>query len=89
MAGNMPSALDSLVAQFGIEIVQHRSDALSVLSSKLAALLAESKMISLQDAAHELHAGHEEVESCARGDPRMFGVLGGPTPALFQPVQAE
>jgi hypothetical protein len=95
LAGHMPSALDSLIAPLGItapagiEAAPPRSEALSILSSKLAALMAETKIISLQDAARELQAGLEEVESCARADPRLFGVLGGRSPALFQPVQAD
>jgi hypothetical protein len=89
IAGNLPSSLDSLIAQLGIEVAQPQSDKPSNLSSKLAALLAESKIISLEDAARELQAAHEEVESCARADPRLFGILGGPTPALFQPVQID
>jgi hypothetical protein len=89
MAGHLPSALDSLITQLGIEVAQPESGALSILSSKLAALLAERKIVSLEDAARELQAGHEELESCAQVDPRLFGVLGGPIPMLFQPVQVD
>jgi hypothetical protein len=89
MAGHMPSALDPLIAQLGVGAAEPQSDALSGLSSKLAALLAESKIISLEDAARALQAGPEEVETCARRDPRLFGILGGSAPALFQPVQID
>jgi hypothetical protein len=89
MAGHLPSALDYLITQLGIEVARPQSGALSILSSKLAALLAERKIVSLEDAARELQAGHEELESCAQVDPRLFGVLGGPIPMLFQPVQVD
>lgn len=89
MAGHMPSALDPLIAQLRNESAQPRDVAVSNLGSKLAALLAESKVISLEDAARELQARPEEVESCALGDPRLFGLLAGPAPALFQPVHLD
>jgi hypothetical protein len=89
MAGHLPSALDSLITQLGIEVAQPQGAAPSILSSKLAALLAERKIVSLEDAARELQAGHQELESCAQIDPRLFGVLGGPIPTLFQPVQVD
>lgn len=89
MAGHLPSALDPLIAQLRSESPQPQDGAVSNLSSKLAALLAESKVISLEDAARELQARPEEVESCALGDPRLFGLLAGPAPALFQPVHLD
>jgi hypothetical protein len=54
----------------------------------LAALLAEKKMIGLEDAARNLEVTPGEVEECARRDPRQFGILRGSIPALFQPVAA-
>jgi hypothetical protein len=89
MAGHLPSALDPLIGQLRVEIPEPREGAASKWSSKLAALLAESRIISLEDAARELGAAPEEVESCALGDPRLFGLLGGPAPALFQPVHVD
>lgn len=86
IAGHMPAALDPLLSQLQSEAVP---GAASPLSAKLAALLAERKIVSLEDAARELEAGPEEVESCALGDPRLFGVLGGPATTLFQPIQAD
>jgi hypothetical protein len=86
IAGHMPAALDPLIAQLQTEIGQPSMDA---LSGRLATLLAESKIVSLEAAARILQARPEEVESCARRDPRLFGILGGSTPALFQPVRAE
>jgi hypothetical protein len=80
IAGNLPAALEPLIAEVG---------APDLLSPKLADLLAQLKIVSLEDAARELEARPEEVESCARRDPRLFGMLGGATPALFQPVEAE
>ena len=88
LAGHMPSALDPLIDELRIGTGQSQNDAVSTLSAKLAALLAESKVIGLEDAARELQTSLEEVEFCARADPRLFGLLGGPIPALFQPVQA-
>jgi hypothetical protein len=80
IAGHLPAALDPLIAEFG---------APDLLSPKLADLLAQRKIVSVADAALELGVRPEEVESCARRDPRLFGILGGATAALFQPVQAE
>jgi hypothetical protein len=80
IAGHLPAALDPLMSEI---------DAPDLLSPKLADLLAQRKIVSLDEAARELGARPEEVESCARRDPRLFGMLGGPAPALFQPVQAE
>ncbi len=80
IAGHLPAALDPLISEI---------DSPDLLSPKLADLLAKRKIISLEDAARELEARPEEIESCARRDPRLFGMLGGSTPALFQPVQAE
>jgi hypothetical protein len=80
IAGHLPTALDPLIAEFG---------APDLLSPKLADLLAQKKIVSVADAALELGVRPEEVESCARRDPRLFGILGGATAALFQPVQAE
>jgi hypothetical protein len=80
IAGHLPAALDPLIAEIG---------APDLLSPKLADLLAQKKIVSVADAALELGVRPEEVESCARRDPRLFGILGGATAALFQPVQAE
>ena len=80
IAGHLPAALDPLIAEIG---------APDLLSPKLADLLARKKIVSVADAALELGVRPEEVESCARRDPRLFGILGGATAALFQPVQAE
>jgi hypothetical protein len=80
IAGHMPAALDPLMSEIKSP---------DLLSPKLADLLAQRKIISLEAAAQELEARPEEIESCARRDPRLFGMLGGSTPALFQPVQAE
>jgi hypothetical protein len=80
ITGNLPAALDPLIAAI-------RSS--HPLSGKLAELLALKKIISLEEAARELLARPAEVESCARLDPRLFGLLGGPAPALFQPASSD
>jgi hypothetical protein len=80
IAGHLPTTLEPLVSEIEVP---------DLLSPKLADLLAKRKIVSLHEAAHELESRPEEVESCARRDPRLFGVLGGSTPALFQPVEAE
>jgi hypothetical protein len=83
IAGHLPAALDSLVAELGSPTsTPHKPD----LSMKLAALLAEKKMIKLEDAAVRLEVTAGEVEECARRDARQFGILGGSLPALFQPI---
>lgn len=80
IAGHVPVALDPLIAEVNSP---------DELSAKLADLLAQRKVVSLVEAARELELPASEVESCARRDPRLFGVLGGATPALFQPIHAE
>lgn len=82
IAGHMPAALDPLVSEFGAPAPA----ALTDLTAALAALLAERKMVKLEDAARSLEVAPGEVEECARRDPRQFGLLGGRIPALFQPV---
>jgi hypothetical protein len=77
IAGHLPEALDSLLSK--IEVPN--------LSPKLVDLLAQRKVVGLAEAARELESRPEEVESCARRDPRLFGILGGGTPVLFQPVE--
>jgi hypothetical protein len=81
IAGHVPAALDPLLSQF---------DAVETdgITSALAALLAERKMVTLEDAARSLEVATGEVEKCARRDPRQFGILGGSIPALFQPAAA-
>jgi hypothetical protein len=83
IAGHLPAALDRLVSEFGTP-----SPGKSDLAPRLAALLAEKKMIKLEDAARSLEVTPGEVEECSRSDPRQFGFLGGSMPALFQPVTA-
>jgi len=81
IAGHCPASLDPLVSELGTA-----SSVTSDLAMRLAALLAEKKMIKLEEAAASLEATPGEVETCARSDPRQFGILGGRVPALFQPV---
>jgi hypothetical protein len=84
IAGHVPAALDPLISEFGAA-----PPAAPDLASALAALLAERKMVTLQDAARDLEVSPKEVEECARRDPRQFALLGGSVPALFQPVSAS
>lgn len=79
IAAHLPEALHDLAEQIG------RPDG---LSAGLANLLAGRRIVSLEEAARELNSRPEEVELCARRDPRLFGMLGGATPVLFQPVHA-
>jgi hypothetical protein len=88
IAGHLPAALDPLISEFGGD----RPDPIAPaerITSALAALLAERKMVTLEDAARSLEVPPGEVEECARRDPRQFGILGGSVPALFQPVTAS
>jgi hypothetical protein len=84
IAGHLPAALDQLVSALGTP-----SPAKPDLAPRLAALLAEKKMIKLEDAARSLEVTPGEVEECSRRDPRQFGFFGGSVPALFQPVTAS
>jgi hypothetical protein len=93
IAGHLPAALDPLASKFGgtspaapVDPVSTQSDR---ITPALAALLAERKMVTLEDAARSLEVATEEVEACAHRDPRQFGILGGRVPALFQPVTAS
>jgi hypothetical protein len=79
IAGHLPAALDPLLSEF-------RAAPSDRIAPALAALLAERKMVTLEDAARSLEVPPGEVEECARRDPRQFGILGGSTPALFQPA---
>jgi hypothetical protein len=79
IAGHLPAALDPLFSELG----GTRPDP---IAPALAALLAERKMVTLEDAARSLEVPPGEVEECARRDPRQFGILGGSAPALFQPA---
>jgi hypothetical protein len=81
IAGNLPAALDQLISEFGTASTDD-------LTPRLAALLAESKIVRLEDAARSLEVTPGRIEECARRDPRQFGFLGGSVPALFQPVTA-
>ena len=81
IAGHLPAALDPLLSEF-------RAAPSDRIAPALAALLAERKMVTLEDAARSLEVPPGEVEACARRDPRQFGILGGGTPALFQPAAA-
>lgn len=81
IAGHLPAALDPLISDFGAAPPDRITPALS-------ALLAERKMVTLEDAARSLEVPPGEVEACARRDPRQFGILGGGTTALFQPATA-
>lgn len=82
IAGHMPAALDPLLSELRAAAPADR------IAPALAALLAERKMVTLVDAARSLEVPPGEVEECARRDPRQFGILGGSTPALFQPTAA-
>jgi hypothetical protein len=89
IAGHLPAALDPLLAEVGADATEPISPGSDRITAALAALLAERKMVTLEDAARSLEVRAGEVEECARRDPRQFGVLGGRTPALFQPVAAS
>jgi hypothetical protein len=89
IAGHLPSALDPLLSEFGGTPAEPVPPASDRIASALAALLAEQKMVTLEDAARSLEVPPGEVETCARRDPRQFGILGGSAPALFQPITAS
>jgi hypothetical protein len=82
IAGHVPEALEPLLAR--LKETSRRDG----LTPALAALLAERKMVTLEDAARSLEVAPGEVEECARRDPRQFGILGGGVRVLFQPVAA-
>jgi hypothetical protein len=88
IAGHLPAALDPLLTSLGASRPDPNEQPPDRIASALAALLAERKMVTLEDAARSLEVPPGEVEECARRDPRQFGILGGGTPALFQPVTA-
>ena len=81
IAGHLPDALDPLLSEFGASRPPSAG-----LDAALAALLAEKKIIRLEDAARSLEVTPGEIEQCAERDPRQFGILRGSMAALFQPV---
>ena len=83
IAGHVPAGARSAVFR-----IRGRPDLAPAdrITPALAALLAERKMVTLEDAARSLEVPPGEVEECARRDPRQFGILGGSVPALFQPA---
>jgi hypothetical protein len=83
IVGHVPAALDPLLSEFGAMAIP------TDLTAALATLLAERKMVTLEDAARSLAVPPGEVEDCARCDPRQFGILGGRSAALFQPIAAS
>ncbi len=82
IAGHMPAELGSLLSAFGAARPAGATD----LTAALAALLAEKKIVKLEEAARSLKVAPEEVEKCARRNPRQICLLGGSVPTLFQPV---
>jgi hypothetical protein len=54
---------------------------------KLAALLADRKVLQAEIAARELSMTMEEVSACARRHPMRFGLLAGPPMVLFQAIE--
>jgi hypothetical protein len=57
--------------------------------AKLAALLAERKVLQAEVAARELSMTMEEVSACALRHPMRFGLLAGPPMVLFQAVEGS
>jgi hypothetical protein len=57
--------------------------------AKLAALLAERKVLEAEVAARELSMTMEEVSACARRNPMRFGLLAGPPMVLFQAIEGS
>jgi hypothetical protein len=57
--------------------------------AKLAALLAERKVLAAEVAAKELSMTMEEVSACARRHPMQFGLLAGPPMVLFQAIEGS
>jgi hypothetical protein len=57
--------------------------------AKLAALLAERKVVAAEIAARELSMTMEEVSACARRHPMRFGLLAGPPMVLFQTIEGS
>jgi hypothetical protein len=58
------------------------------LVARLAALVAEEKIVSVAKAAAALGTTPEEVERCARENHRHFGLLLGAEPVVFELVPA-
>ncbi|MFN7925340.1 MAG: AAA family ATPase [Bryobacteraceae bacterium] len=85
IAGHMPAVLDPLLRAFSGGASPEPAE----LAARLVQLVAERKVIAVAEAARVIGAKPEEVERCARRDPRLVGWLGGPAPALFQPINAD
>lgn len=79
---NMPDAVSGLLDAITADVPR------SALLSRLAALVAEEKILSVAAAASELGTTPEEVERCARENRNHFGLLLGAEPVVFEPVAA-
>jgi hypothetical protein len=80
IAGHLPSAIEALLSEIDIP---------DLLSARLTDLIAQRKIVSIEEAARETASSALEVESCARRDPGLFGILQGGTSVLFQIVETE
>jgi hypothetical protein len=84
---NLPPQLETLRDELiGREASRESGDA---ALAKLAALLAERKVLEAEIAAKELSMTMEEVSACARRHPMRFGLLAGPPMVLFQAIEGS
>jgi hypothetical protein len=83
---NLPPQLEKLRDELiGRETAESSDFALA----KLAALLADRKVLEVEVAARELSMTMEEVSACALRHPMRFGLLAGPPMVLFQAVEGS
>jgi hypothetical protein len=82
---HMPRPVDELLDQIGGD----RTVAPDNLALMLTDLLAQSKVVSLEDAALQLAATPQEVEDCAGRHPSLVGFAGGNKRVLFRIVEAQ
>lgn len=83
LATHLPAPLADLVDQ-----MKGAAPRSTGILPALTAFLSEHKIVSMEDAARELHVGVQEVAVCANQNPLHFAVVDGHRAVLFQPVRS-
>jgi hypothetical protein len=83
LASHMPRAVDELLDELG----GRREVVPDELLRMLTALLANAKVIAVEDVASQLGKTPEEVEECGRRNSSLVGFAGGSKRVLFRVVE--
>ncbi len=85
LASHMPRAVDELLDELG----GRREVVPDELLRMLTALLANAKVIAVEDVASQLGKTPEEVEECGRRNSSLVGFAGGSKRVLFRMVEGQ